>query len=683
MRLMLLAAASVAALTFAAQAAAAADVAPAPAAATAGPTHYGSWGVDLTSENHAVSPGDDFFMYGDGAWYDRTEIPADQASTGVGYSIYNRTQDQLRAMIEEAAAHPDTPTAQKVGGLYHAFMDEARIEALDDKPLRPDLARIAAIKDKAQFAVLMGQTNGGFGKSIVGAGPSPDPVQPQMNVLWMAQDGLGLPDRDYYLTDNFKPQREAYRAYVERTLTMIGYPDPAANADAILAFETRVAQASWAAADMRDIDKLNNPMTVAQLQAYAPGLDWQAYLAAAGTPHPSKIIVTSNTSIQKIAAIYAETPLPVLKAWETFHVASDASPYLSKRFVDSKFALAQALSGVKTLRPRWKRGVVLTEGTLGEAVGQAYVAKYFPPDAKAKMQDLVANLKTAMAGRIENASWMARSTKDEALKKLSKMDVQVGYPDKWRDYSALKIDPDDLYGDVQRGGRFELAYQLSDLDKPVDHHKWGMTPQTVNAYNGGLENRIVFPAGILQAPLFDPSADPAVNYGAIGAIIGHEITHGFDDQGRKIDDTGKVRDWWTADDAKKFEVEAAKYGGQYDGYEAVPGMHINGKLTMGENIADLGGLLAALDAYHASLRGQPAPVIDGLTGDQRFFLAFAQAWEDKTRDDATKQQMASDPHSPSKFRAIGPTRNIDAWYAAFGVKDGKYYLKPEDRARIW
>jgi putative endopeptidase len=323
------------------------------------------------------------------------------------------------------------------------------------------------------------------------------------------------------------------------------------------------------------------------------------------------------------------------------------------------------------------------DGSLGEALGREYVATYFPPESKAKMQDLVANLKTAMAARIQGAAWMAPATKAEALKKLAKMNVQVGYPDKWRDYSALSVDAADLYGNVKRSEAFEWAYQLSDLGKAVDHQKWGMTPQTVNAYNGGLENRIVFPAGILQAPFFDAAADPAVNYGAAGAIIGHEITHGFDDQGRKIDDTGAVRDWWTAEDAARFKAQAAIFGAQYDAYEAVPGAHINGKLTMGENIADLGGLLAALDAYHASLKGQPAPVIDGLTGDQRFFLAFGQAWQNKVRDDALKAQMAADPHSPPKFRAIGPTRNIDAWYAAFGVKSGKYSLAPGDRARIW
>jgi putative endopeptidase len=680
MRYALLAAASAAILALASQGAQAADPAP---DANIAPSHFGKWGLDLTSEDHAVKPGDDFFSYGDGAWYARTTIPADQASTGVGRMVYNRAQANLRTLIEESARDPKTHTAQQVGGLYKAFMDEARVEALDDKPLRAKLAKIAAISDKAQFSAFMADTNGGLGKSLFGVGVLPDPLHPEVNTLFVGQDGLGLPDRDYYLDPKFKPQLAAYRAFVERALTMVGYKDPAASADAILALETHIAEVSWTAADRHDIAKLFNPMTLADFEAYAPGFDWSAYFEESGIHGQTKLVAGEKSAIQKIAAIYAETPLDTLKAWETFHYVADASPYLSKRFVDSQFDYAKSLSGVSQQLPRWKRGVTLVQSSLGEAVGAEYVAHYFPPASKAKMQALVANLKTALAARIEKADWLAPTTKKEALLKLSKMDVQVGYPDKFRDYSALKIDDQDLLGDVERSAAFEWAYSISDLGKPVDHKKWGMTPQTVNAYNGGLENKIVFPAGILQAPFFDPDADPAVNYGAIGAVIGHEITHGFDNSGRKIDSTGKLRDWWTADDAKRFEIEAAKFGAQYDSYEPVPGSHINGKLTMGENIADLGGLLVALDAYHASLGGKPAPVIDGLTGDQRFFLAFAQVWENKTRDDALRQQIATNEHSPAKFRVIGPTRNVDAWYAAFDVKDGQYYLKPEDRVRIW
>ena len=681
MRSELLAAASAIVLVLAGAGARAADsAAPAPAAVV----HYGAWGVDLTGSDKSVSAGDDFYRFANGAWFDKAVIPADQSSSGSGREVFNRTQVQLRTLIETAARDARSPTAAQIGGFYAAWMDEARLEALDARPLQADLARIAAAPDRAALSVLMAKTYGGFGKSPFGIGIGPDPKHPQINVVYLDQDGLGLPDRDYYLTDGFKPQRDAYRAYVERALTMAGYAEPAAAATAVLAFETSLAKVSWASADRRDIDKLINPMSVAELQAYAPGLDWAAHLAAAGTPNPEKVIVGPKTAIQQIAALYAATPLETLKAWEAFHVTDSASAYLSRRFDESRFAFRKTLSGVAEQLPRWKRGVSLVDGSLGEALGREYVATYFPPDSKAKMQDLVANLKAALAARISNLTWMAPTTKAQALTKLAKMDVQVGYPDRFRDYSGLAIDPADLYGNVQRSEAFEWAYQLSDLGKAVDHKKWGMTPQTVNAYNGGLENKIVFPAGILQAPFFDASADPAVNYGGAGAVIGHEITHGFDDQGRKIDDTGAVRDWWTAEDAKRFQAEAAKFGDQYDAYEPIPGAHVNGKLTMGENIADLGGVLAALDAYHASLHGKTAPVIDGLTGDQRFFLAYAQVWRNKIRDDAVKAQMASDPHSPARFRVMGPIRNNDAWYGAFAVQPGgKYYLAPADRVRIW
>jgi putative endopeptidase len=671
----MLAASSAVVLSFAATVALAAD----PVARD----HFGTWGVDLSAGDPSVAPGDNFFRYGNGHWYDSAVIAPDQTSAGVGVDLYNRAQGQLRDLIESSARDPKTATARQVGGLYAAFMDEARVEALDAKPLAADLAAVAAVKDKVDFTLLMGRTAYGFGKTVFGLGVLPDPRSPEINTLFLGQDGLGLPDRDYYLSEAFKDKKAAYRAYVERTFALIGYPNPVASADAVLAFETKVAEASWAAADRRDIQKLINPMTLAQLAAYAPGIDWNGYLTASGIPGRADLIVGEKSAVQKITALYLDTPLDTLKAWESFHIADQASPYLSKRFVDSKFELSKALSGVQALRPRWKRGVALVDGSLGEVVGQEYVARYFPPASKAAVTDMIKNLKTAMAGRIQNAAWMSPATKAEALKKLAKMDVQVGYPDKWRDYSGLKITADDLYGDVERSDAFEWAYQISDLGRAVDHKKWAMTPQTVNAYNGGLENRIVFPAAILQAPYFDASADPAVNYGASGAIIGHEITHGFDDQGRKIDSEGALRDWWTAEDAKRFEAQAAKFGAQYDAYEGVPGFHVNGKLTMGENIADLGGLLEALDAYHASLHGEPAPVIDGLTGDQRFFRAFAQAWRSKVRADTLKQRMASDPHSPPEFRVIGPTRNIDAWYDAFGVKSGKYALSPEDRARIW
>jgi putative endopeptidase len=642
------------------------------------PRSYGTWGVDLSARDLKVRPGDDFDNYANGGWRTSTEIPADQASAGVGYDVYNLTQDQLREVVSKA------PANSKIGALYQSFMDEARVEQLDSKPLMADLAKVDAISSKADMARFMGESQGRFGTAIVGGGPNADPAAPAMNVLWLGSSGLGLPDRDYYLKDSFKPQLDAYRAYIERALAMVGTPQPAAAAAKIVAFETEIAKASWARADRRDITKLNNPMSFNQLAAYAPGLDWTALFAGAGIAPQDRIIVTDNTAVRDVAKIYAATPLDTLKLWQKFHITDQASPYLSKRFVDSRFNFTKTLSGVTELRPRWKRGLVLVDGSLGELVGEGYVNSYFPASSKAMMTDLVANLKVAMADRIKANDWMAPPTKAAAIDKLSRMQVMVGYPDKWRDYSALSLSADDLYGNVQRSGAFEYTYQLGDLGKPVDHKKWGMTPQTVNAYNSGLQNKIVFPAGILQAPYFDPKADAAVNYGAIGSIIGHEISHGFDDQGRKIDATGTLKDWWTPADAQRFESQASGFGAQYDKYEAAPGAFINGKLTMGENIADLAGLQVAYDAYHRSLGGKDAPVIDGLTGDQRFFLAFAQSWRAKQRDDSIKSQVASDPHSPARFRVIGPLRNLDAWYAAFNVgPDSKFYIPAEKRTRIW
>jgi len=649
---------------------------PAPAKTPKAP-HFGTWGVDLSGMDRSVNPADDFDRYVNGAWIAKTEIPADQGSAGVFYDVFNLSQDQIRAVIENA------PATTQIGAMYQSFMNEAAVDKRDDRPLQDDLRRVAAISDKAAFTKYMGETSGRFGFSLFGPGVGPDPAHPEMNTLFLGQGGLGLPDRDYYLNDTFKPQRDAYRAYLERIFTMTADPAPAKTADAVMAFETTVAKASWPAADRRDIDKINNPMSVADLQTFAPGLDWSAFLTSSEIAKRDRLIVLEKTAIRDIAKIYADTPLDTLKAWEVVHVTDQAAPYLSKRFVDSRFQFTKTLSGVSELRPRWKRGATLIDTTLGELLGRTYVETYFPASSKAKMNELVANLKAAMSARIQKSDWMAPETKKAALVKLAKMDVMVGYPDKWRDYSKLKVDVNDLYGNVERSSQFEWDYQLSDLDKPVDHKKWGMTPQTVNAYNGGLENKIVFPAGILQAPFFDPTADAAVNYGAIGAIIGHEISHGFDDQGRKIDETGAVHDWWTKADADRFEAQAKGFGAQYDTYEPVPGVHVNGQLTMGENLADLAGVLIALDAYHASLGGKKAPVIDGLSGDQRFFLGFAQAWRSKQRDDAMKAQMAADPHTPDKYRIIGPLRNVDAWYDAFDVTGGKYYLKPGDRTRIW
>jgi putative endopeptidase len=652
-----------------------APVAAQPAATTA--VHFGTWGVDIGTRDLSVNPGDDFQRYAAGKWMDETDIPADKSQNGVGSELADRNQEQLRSIVLGA------PKDSQLGAFYASYMDEALLEKLDAAPLQADLDRVAAIKTKAEFGSEMARSFSDFGSTLFALGVLPDLANPTMNIAFVGTSGMGLPDRDYYLLDKYKPQRDAYHAYIERTLALVGTPDAAAAADQVLAFETEIAKLSWPIADQRDIDKLNNPMTPAQLAAYAPGLDWDRYLSETKVLTP-KLIVGDNTAVKALAAVYDKTPLETLKTWQRFKIADQAGNYLSKRFVDSKFAFTRTLSGAKELRPRWRRGIGEIDGRLGEVLGQTYVDRYFSPQSKAMMEELVANLKKAAAKRIDGNSWMAAATKQAALAKLARMDVMVGYPDKFRDYSKLVMKPDDLYGNVKRSAAFEWDYQLSDLGKPVDRKKWAMSPATVNAYNGGLENKIVFPAGILQAPFFDAKADLAVNYGAIGAVIGHEIMHGFDDQGRKIDATGAVRDWWTPGDAERFKKLTTELGKQYASYEAAPGVFINGDLTMGENIGDMSGLEVAYEAYKLALGGKPAPVIDGLTGDQRFFLAFAQAWRGEQRDDAIKTQVASDPHSPRRYRIIGPLRNLDAWYTAFDVKPGtKFYIPPDQRIRIW
>jgi putative endopeptidase len=638
---------------------------------------YGNWGVALENRDMAAKPGDDFERHVNGTWSAKTPIPADRAGTGASLEVYERTQSNLQGLITKG-------TGTQYGALYASFMDEKAVNAAGIKPLMVDIAALRAIATKRDFARFMGATNGSFGISLFGPGPYADTANPELNVLWLSQAGIGLPEREYYFSDQFKAQRSAYQAYIARTLARLGEKNAKAAAAKVMAFETAIAEKSWQIADRRDIGKINNPMSTAELMAYAPGLEWAAFWEGARIPAQGRMIVQEKTAIRDIAAIYERTPLETLKVWQAFHLADQAAPYLDQPTIESRFAFRKTLSGVSSILPRWKRAVALVDGSFGELVGQDYVKQHFPPAAKAKMESLVANLKLAMADRINANGFMAAETKTAALEKLSRMDVMVGYPDKFRDYSALTIDPADLYGNVKRANRFNNDYAMADLGKPVDRKKWAMNPQEVNAYNGGLENKIVFPAGILQAPYFDLAADDSVNYGAIGAIIGHEITHGFDDQGRKIDAKGAVRDWWTKEDSERFEAQAKLFGAQYAKFEAAPGAFLKPDLTMGENIADLAGLLVAHDAYRKSLGGKDAPMIDGLTGDQRFFLAFAQAWRDKSREDALRNQVTADPHSPARFRVLGPVPNIDAWYAAFGVKPGDaMYIPAEQRARIW
>ncbi|RZJ40670.1 MAG: M13 family peptidase, partial [Brevundimonas sp.] len=531
----------------------------------------------------------------------------------------------------------------------------------------------------------MGGSQARFGASIFGAFISDDAKNPSRYVTYLNQSGIGLPTRDYYLDARYADKKAAYQAYAAQMLEMIGWDNPAAAAEQIVAMETQIAQVQWTPAENRDDDKTYHAFTPAELNAAAPGFDWAGYLNAAGLGAVDTVIVRQDTAFPKIATVFAETPIETLRAWQAFRTASEAAPYLSQRFSDAQWAFySHELSGAPEQRVRDKRAVSFAEGAVGEAFGRLYVADYFPASSKAQMEQLVANLRTALANRIQHLDWMSDETKAQAQYKLDHFNVKIGYPTKWRDYSDLSVRGDDLVGNVEAVAKFDWAFELGRLNRPVDKDEWGMTPQTVNAYYDQTKNEIVFPAAILQPPFFDPNADPAVNYGGIGGVIGHEIGHGFDDQGRKSDGDGVLRDWWTAGDATRFQAKTEQLGAQYATYEPIAGFHIDPALTMGENIGDMAGVTVGLDAYHLSLNGQPAPVLDGLTGDQRFFLGWAQVWRSKYRDTALQQQVATDPHSAAQFRVIGPVRNSDAWYEAFNVQPGeKYYVAPEDRVRLW
>jgi len=645
---------------------------------------YGSWGFELKSGDNNVKPGDDFYRFAEGLATDQMQIPADRSRYGSFDKLTALSEARVHAVLDNAAEKA-TPQNEKIGGFYKAFMDEAKIEALGAKPLSADLDAIHAAKTREALAHLQGGTTDRFGRAFFDVSIDPNLNDSDHYAVYLSQGGLGLPDRDYYLEPKFAEKKAAYQAYVASTLKLAGWAEPDRYAKAIVDLETQIAAASWAKADSHDPEKINNPMTVAELEKAAPGYPWKAYLDGAHVAGVPKFIVAEKTAFPKIAAIYAATPIDVLQAWEAYTTADGASPFLSKAFVDNNFAFRnKTLQGQPEQKARWRRAVTATNGALGEAVGAEYVAAYFPASSKAQMEDLVANLKTAMAGRIQNVSWMSPETKAKALEKLAKFRVKIAYPDKWRDYAKLSVDPSDAYGNVERAAAFEWARQVARLNQPVDRDEWGMTPQTVNAYYNWGNNEIVFPAAILQPPFFDPDADPAINYGGIGGVIGHEITHGFDDDGRKFNGDGMLANWWTPEDLAKFTEKTKELGAEYSEMEPIAGSKINGDLTMGENIADLGGLNLALDAYHASLKGKPAPIIDGLTGDQRVFLGWAQVWRGKSRDDALRQQLVSDPHSPNMARVNGPVRNMDAWYTAFDVKPGdKLYIPPEKRVKIW
>ena len=651
---------------------------------------FGTWGVDLEGMDRSVKPGDDFFRFVNGKWADTTEIPADKTSFGAFVMLRDVSEAQVRALLDQWAADkkwkPGSDEA-KVAALYRTFLDEAAAEKLDAKPIEPHLAAVKKAENHADIAKLMAHSQSSLGRSLINGAVFDDARNPDRYALYLSQSGLGLSDREFYLRENFKGQKERYQQYVADMLRLIGWEEPEQQAADIVAFETKIAEAHWTRAESRDRDKTYNPMTLAELEKNAPGFAWTTFFKEAGIDKADRAVVRQNTAFPKLAKIYADAPLATLKAWTAFHIADNAAPLLSKRFVDAHWEFrSKFLTGAKEQRPRWKRAVSAAEGALGEAIGRTYVKDHFPPESKAKMEKLVADLRTAMRNRINNLEWMGPETKARALEKLAKFNVKIGYPSKWRDYSALKVTEGDLVGNADRAAKFEWDYRVSRIGKPIDEEEWSMTPQTVNAYYSSTKNEIVFPAAILQPPFFDPKADPAVNYGAIGGVIGHEITHGFDDQGRKSDGDGMLRDWWASEDAAKFEAQATRLGAQYEAYEFanLPGLHIIPRLTMGENIGDLGGILLGLEAYKVSLGGKPAPVLDGFTGEQRVFLGWAQVWRTMMRDDALRQQITTNTHSPGHIRAFAPLRNVDAWYEAFNVKEGdKLYVKPEDRVRIW
>ena len=655
---------------------------PPPAARAA----IGDFGVDLSAGDRSVRPGDDFFAYANGTWYTSFVIPSDHSSYGPFNVLEELSTERVRGIIEAAAAaHPASGTpGQQIGDYYASFMDGEAIETQGLAPAQSDLKRIGEATSREALARLFALP--GFA-SLFDIDLPADFRNPDRYAVVISESSLGLPDRDYYLKDDpqLRALREKYRAYIAQILTLGGSNDAAARARDILAFETAVAKVQWPIEKRRDVEAAYNPRSRPQLLAYAPGFPWAAFLESARLGSRQELVLAEITAIRDLAQLFNRTPVTTLQSWLTFQYLSSHAAYLPKRFDGAHFAFyGLALRGQPEQRERWKRAVDEVNGALGEPVGRLYVAQYFPPESKARMLALVGDLLAALNERIDALDWMTTETKSRAHEKLATFTLKIGYPDEWKDYAALTIRRDDLLGNVRRAAEWHWNYQVARLDKPVDRAEWQMDPQDINAYYNPSNNEIVFPAAILQPPFFDPHADAAVNFGAIGAVIGHEIGHGFDDQGRKFGPDGGLEDWWTPQDARVFTARTARLVREYSAFEALPGLKVNGANTVGENIGDLGGLNMAYEAYRISLHGAPAPVIDGLSGAQRFFLAYAQVWRGKYRDGALRELVLSDVHSPDRFRVNGPLPNIDAWYEAFNVQPrDKLYIKPEERVRIW
>jgi putative endopeptidase len=670
---------------------------PGPAAPPASPpptTH----GLDLAAIDRSILPGNDFFGYANGNWLKTTEIPPDKSRWGVFDALAEESLRRTRGLVEEASRSSAATgsSERKVGDYYAAFMDEAAVEAKGLAPLQPGLDQIAALKDKKALAHILGdglrndvdplnntnfQTDRLFGLWI-----SPDFNAPDHNIPYLLQGGLGLPDREYYLNPSARMAdlRSRYRTHIAAIFKLAGISGGEAKASRILALETKMARVHATRAESLEVRRANNPWKREEFSKRAPGLDWATYFEAAGLNAQPVIIVWHPRATSGLAALVRSEPLATWKEWLTFHLIDRRSNLLPKAFVDERFAFyGKTLTGAPELPERWKRGTFATSLALGDVVGQLYVKRYFPPEAKAQVQEMVKNIVAAFRERIDKLDWMAAETKARAKEKLATLYVGVGYPDKWIDYSGLEVVRGDLMGNVERSTRFEYRRQLAKLNQPVDDTEWWMTPQTVNAVNLPLQNGLNFPAAVLVPPFFDPAATPAVNYGAIGATIGHEISHSFDDQGALFDAHGKLDNWWTKADFAHFEASGAQLAAQFDKYRPFPDLAVNGKQTLSENIADVAGLSATHDAWLRSLGGKPAPEAQGFSGEQQFFLSYGQSWRSKTREPALRQQIITDGHAPERYRA-DTARNLDAWYPAYDVKPGQaLYLAPKDRVRVW
>ena len=655
-------------------------------------------GIDLKGIDHGVKPGDDFFRYANGDWLKTAKIPADRSSTGSFLKVFEQSEKDTAELIRNAgASHPAAGSnARKIADYYAAWMDTAAIEKHGLSAIKPELTQIDAINSRADLARVLGSrlradvdpinATNYHTQNLFGLFVTQGLEDPSQHVAYLLQGGLGLPSRDYYLSDDphMVEARSKYLTYVGALLQQAGVADAQTKARTIVALETKIAKAQASLLDSEDVHKANNLWRTADFGSKAPGLDWPTYFKAAGLENQSQIDAWQAGAITGLSALTASEPLQAWKDLLNFHTINHAAGLLPKAYADLNFDFyVRTLQGTPVERPRWKRAVGATSNELGDAVGQLYVKNYFPASSKTEIEQLVKNLVAAFHDRIDTLSWMTPATRAKAKAKLDTLRVGVGYPETWRDYSSLDVRADDALGNQLRAEKFEFEHQRAKLGQPVDKGEWWMTPQTVNAVNLPLQNALNFPAAILQPPFFDPKADAAANYGSIGAIIGHEISHSFDNLGAEFDAQGKLENWWTPEDLAHFKAAGEQLVKQFNQYEALPGLHVDGQQTLGENIADVSGLTIAYLAYQKSLNGKPAPVIDGLTGDQRFFIAFGQAWRGKIRDAALRQRLATDVHAPGDFRAE-TVRNLDQWYPAFKVKSGeKLYLAPQDRVKIW